>query len=616
MEYVFVLEDEEIHQRAISKAVQTINPQLKTKFFKDLEEFYRWLKSAMATTGRILDPETEDSTPEKVRLFIAKSEFILPANLGILDKTKELLSHRGLSSPETPLGFVLTAFDEPDFKFEQYKKPILFNLIFKPFDEIILTQHLSAALEGFNRPTESTLTSQKTSATAEMLKLIEVKTVSDIGFISKSQKTYPVGGLSKYYSGLFAGGGSKSAFARLAQVSEVGERNLELDYRFFAAEIGQVASLRKVVRAKDKGKSTERDPQAGVAVAKPVFVIIEPRDNEFNILGGTIKRRFAGAQIFRFQTRKELEDDLGYASNSGKAALSADLTSVAFTKDYVLGKTEPADATLLGRPLLGFDLAMVIDKTSLDQLGLWKMGAGKEHLSVVRQGEQYSVIKFLKNGSAITIVNPTSEEKVAFLKTKRQLPAEVHYLIACADVDPHNLSGWEHLARVCATELSFSPVIQLIAGRSYTDEDKKKLAACFEDIFFTPLDRAYFLLKLIYGKYSMQVLEDKLSISEKALTEKVYAATGVHIDEISEAGIGFKYPDVIEKGSFREFVLDRPLDVNVPVLTGICYACEKIEGKEGGSNVYFVFFGVRDHELKFIRLWIRENYVHAKEKGS
>ena len=60
MEYVFVLEDEEAHRRLITKALKAIDPLLKTKFFNDLEDFYGWLKTAMNSSGRILDAEADD----------------------------------------------------------------------------------------------------------------------------------------------------------------------------------------------------------------------------------------------------------------------------------------------------------------------------------------------------------------------------------------------------------------------------------------------------------------------------------------------------------------------------------------------------------------------------
>lgn len=615
MEYVFVLEDEEIHQRAISKALKAINPLLKTKFFNDIEDFYKWLKAVMSTTGRVLDSEAEDPTPEKIRMMIAKAELIAPANLGILEKTRELLTHRGLCTVEEPLGFLLTAFDDPEFKFEQYKNPLLLNLIFKPFDEIILTQHLSSALGGFKKPEESTLVSQKTSAVAEMLKAIEVISVSDVGFTSKSNKNYPEGTLSKYYSGIFSVPGKRSVHARLARAIENSPSSFELEYRFYGAENAQVANLRKLVRSKEKAKPMERGPEGGTPLAAPVFAIIEHRESEFNILAGTIKRRFSGASLFRYNSRADFDQELNFANRSSKA-LSGDAASVEMTKEYVLEKAVPSDITVFGMPMIGFDLTKVLDKAGQNKLGIWRMGAAKEFLTVIKKEGTFAVIKFIKNGNVLSIVNPSTQEKVDYLKSIRELPVEVHFLLVSSDVDATSMGGWDETRKLLTSELKTSPLCYLLSGKSFSDADLQKLEPYFEDIFYGPLDRAYFLLKMIYGKYSMKILEDKLLISEKPVMEKVYASASVQVEEISEAGIGFKYHGQITKGSFREFVLDRPSEPSVPVLTGICYASEVIDEKEGISSVYFVFFGVRDHELKFIRLWIRDNYVHTKEKGN
>lgn len=614
MDYVLVLEDEEIHQRAISKALKTIDPQMKAKFFKDIEDFYKWLKVAMSSTGHVLEQDPEDTSSEKVRMLICKAELIGASNLSILGKARELLTHRGLCTVEEPMGFVLTAFDEPEFKLEQYKNPIIFNLIFKPFDEIILTQHLSSAFAGFKKPEESTLSSQKTSATAEMLKSIEIISISDVGFTSKSKKVYPVGNLAKYYSSVFAAGDSRSVHARLARSTEIGPGAYELDYRYFASENAQVGNIRKIVRDKSKGKPMERAPEGGDPVSSPVFIVIEHRETEFNLIAGTLKRRFGGAQIFRFNSRKEFEEDLTFASSSAKA-LSADGVSVEISKDYQIKNIVPAEITLFGKAAQDFSLASVMDKNSQNQLGMFMIGAAKEHLALLRMNNSHAVVKFVKSGNQMAIQNPSEKEKEDFLRSKRQSPNEIHFVIFSSDVDMNNLEPWESFKKLIATESKIPTVSYLFSGRSYSDEEKRKLQAYFEDIFFSPLDRAYFLLKVIYNRYAMKVLEDKLYITEKNVTEKVYAASSVHIDEISEAGIGFKYPDKMEKGSFREFVLGKPSDPNTPVLTGICYSSEPSGEKGEESSVYFVFFGVRDHELKFIRVWIRENYIHAKEKG-
>ena len=617
MDYVFVLEDEESYRRSISKALKAIDPKIKTKFFKDMEEFYQWLKAAMTKTGRTLESEVDDMTPERIRLMVVKAEIVAPANLGLLAKARELFMNRGLCTSEFPTGFVMTAFDEADFKFEAYKQTLLFNLLFKPFDDIILTQHLSSALAGYKKPEESTLSNQKTSsAFAEMLKPIELTAVSDIGFTSKSKKNYPLGVISKYYSGIFVSGTSRSIYATLARSTEIGPEQFELDYRFFAGEQNQIANIRKAVRLKDKGKPMERGPGGGEPLANPNFVVIEPREAEFNLLAATIKRRFGGAQIFRYMSRADFEKDLNFPLNSTKG-LTADTISIEIDKGLILKKPVPSDLTLFGKPLTDLDLSPYLDKPTQNQVGLWLLGSQKELMLFLRSGNFYAALKLQRSGNLLSLVIPSQKEKEDFLRTKRQMPDSVHYLIACLDIEPSSIDSWEAFKASLKTMLKLSPECYLVTSKTYSDENKIKLSHYFNDVFYNPLDRAYFLLKLIYSKYAMKVLEDRLYITEKAFTEKVYAAARVQVEEISEAGISFRYPGKVDLGSFREFVFERPNDANVPILTGVCYSCEPIEGSETNeSTVYFVFFGVRDHELKFIRLWIRENYVHSKEKGS
>ena len=78
--------------------------------------------------------------------------------ISLLKKTKDLFVERKICTVEDPTAFVLTVFDDPGFKIKQLENRILNNVIFKPFDRLILIQHLTNAIDGRHPPSKYTIT--------------------------------------------------------------------------------------------------------------------------------------------------------------------------------------------------------------------------------------------------------------------------------------------------------------------------------------------------------------------------------------------------------------------------------------------------------------------------
>jgi hypothetical protein len=87
----------------------------------------------------------------------------------------------------------------------------------------------------------------------------------------------------------------------------------------------------------------------------------------------------------------------------------------------------------------------------------------------------------------------------------------------------------------------------------------------------------------------------------------------VTVNEISEAGFVMQYYRSVAVGSFREIILWQPYEIGAPELLATCNYCEENPAQKGSYNCHFVFFGISDHLLKRIRVWIRDNYILSKE---
>lgn len=618
MDYVFVLEEDPLYRRQIQKAITDINPLLSIKFYHDLEEFYNWIKEIIAQGNRPWSEEGEKET-NRVRLVISRCEFIGHDRLELLVKVRDLFTRRNMCTAQEPVGFVLTAFDDPSFHIAKYQHPILSNVLFKPFDELILREHLSYALAGRTVPKSVGLSHQKAETAVEMLKPVEMESLTDIGFTSRSNRSFEVGHVSKYYGEPFVGEKVTSVFARLVSCQPHPQypSEFQLDFHFYGNDANQITAIRKRLRTKDRYKLTERKPPKANLIDNPLFVLIEPRDSEFEALSGTLRRKVRNANIVRFNSLKLFEEELGSPSKARSGILSTTVYGFEMSREFVVTKCEPEEALLWGEPLKGLNLGRFIPAQELKPLGLWMMGNQPETMVLTQNTGHSGVLQFQRSNGKVQISEPDLQARLKFLRSRRSVKQTITAVIVNGrDFSPENLGAWENMKKAMSEELSEMPACYVISERIYTDEQKKLLAPYFDDIFYSPVDRAYFIQKMVFRFPGLKILEDPVQLSEKKMPAVIKTANPVEVEELSEAAMTMDYYREISAGSFREFVLWQPYDYRSPQLLGSCYACEPKEGKDAGYKVYFVLYGMRDQLLKAIRLWIRDNYVNTKNKAS
>lgn len=157
----------------------------------------------------------------------------------------------------------------------------------------------------------------------------------------------------------------------------------------------------------------------------------------------------------------------------------------------------------------------------------------------------------------------------------------------------------------------------LLSPEVMSEERLYPLARTYRDIFIAPIDKAYFFKKLKTHHKGL-TLKNIADINVVTTNEKVKAASLVKISEICELYVNVTYSRELAHGTMRDFIFMKEDENQVTELPAFCNFSRKTErsGEKTDSFFHqFVFFGMTDHYLKQIRMWLLESFVQQKGKN-
>jgi hypothetical protein len=647
--FVILLENENKFIKEIAEALHSVDPKIQLKVFPSLESFAEWLKVFMQSgpaaielageypKGIAYEPVTKGEK-HVLSLVISKREFLGKDALNLLKRTKDLFIKRGLCTKEDPTGFVLTVFEDPNFNSKDFHDPVVNNIIYKPFDRLILAQHLTYAVDGRHPPSKYSIANIKTTAFIEMLKQVEVNSASEIGFKSTSDREIPIGSVCKYYASNFKSDRHRSVIGvvRKCRPHPAIADQYQIEVHYFSIDHKQIQNIRKncyQLSAKNPDDSWNFDSTNGAP--EYTYLAIDPEEAGPPGIFAQINKRFSNLRCIEFE-------------NFGD--FWAELDPEASLKQGIFGKPfgNSAEVTLKfdksGAIYMGVDektpVTTMFGKTPEE----WKNKAGwflgmleadpKEKFKKIfknlenpelftfsaKVGENKFLVKIasieaLEKEVKVTFKDLTDPEKVDYLKSVAKIPEKIDFLIIS-----HRFAGdnpterWSGILDQLEKRTGSRPILYLTSKRDYNDTEEKELAKAFQDVWFKPIDKLYMFHKLKAYFPGLREVGDPIALKPYLSPEVIKAANPVRISEISEAGFIMNYSREIDIGKFREIVLWQPYEIGAPELLATCNYSES-KGKEGVDN-HFVFFGTSDHFLKNLRKWILSNYVNSKEKGS
>lgn len=652
MRFVYVLENDPKFQNDIVEAIQFIDPKIQIRVFPKLAEFIDWVRlmmeegpSAIAKGGQYPANITHEAIPEEAHqlvTIISKIELLGKKQLPLMQKTRNLFIERGICTKEDPTAFVLTAFDKPDFQIHDLQDHILSNVIYKPFDRLILIQHLTFAIDGRHPPSKYTIANQKMSAVVEMIKEVDLEEVSEVGFLTRSGGQLDKGQFSKYYGSAFISERKTSVMARMVDCRPHPQLpgQFQCSFVYYGADPSQISNLRKRIKAVHKKSlspfnwkdvTTEKLPDR---VINLVFI----DDDEFATPGimDSVKRHFDKVHCVSYSNISDFFIDLDpkmLDQNTEAPPKAFSLTDFELSFDEklttILGFTSPSKDPFV---IFGHNFNELKDKKNwmqdhLDpvQAEVWKQWLLKplpDAVFVIKEGPHKYYIKpssFQKKEKEILIkfTELSNADRMSYMTKNSQLPTTTDFVfVSHRFLGDNPLERWASIKEKLEKRSSgqSKPQFFIFAGKDFSDIEARNLSTLFTDIFFKPLDRSYVLQKLKLQLMSLPAMGDPIEMPMIYMKEIIRAANPAPVTEISEAGLIMQYHRTLDIGSFREFLLWQAYEHGSPIMKAQCNFYEEASQK-GLYNIHFVFFGITDHFLKTIRLWIRDNYILSKEKG-
>ena len=635
MRYVYVLEDDPKVMQELSEALLLVDPKLQIRQFRTLELFGEWIKvvvaegpPSVAKGGVIPEGVTLEAVPDSdvpvLQLVISKIEFLGPRQLGLLQKTRDLFIRHRLCTVEDPTAFVLTANEDPNFHIKDLRERILSNILMKPFDRLILQQHLTFALDGRHPPTRHAVAPYKTSAVIEVLKTIQMEKLSTIGFTTKSNRALPIGAVSKYYGKTFLSERKRSVIAKMIACDPDPANSDEFTavFAYFGADPTQISSIRRRV-AENKSQAVASPfslvPSGKRKTCRIVFV--DERQDMTENLETTFKRRIKGVEFVKYKGLRELlmelDPKLDTDAPTVKPLGEVPNFSVELDAAGKVTKLETKVSFLSQELSVGTSIATIVRESDRDRFTAFTAKPQGENLSVWSLGGKSFVMKvtFFQERK-FKIEEATAFEKENYAKQNSRLAQGWDFMFVSHQfVSVDRLELWNEIVKR-AKQLGGQTLFHLfiVAAADYSDEEEKKLATLFDDLFFQPVDRTYILQKMVLLCPDLGILDEPLQMLSIPQNVDIKSARPAQIEELSEAGLVMKYDRAMGVGSFREFVLWQPYEVDAPEINATCNFVE--EGSEKGEwKLHFVFFAMKDILLKAIRVWILDSYIRSKDKG-
>lgn len=684
-----IIEDDKKFAEELQSALQEIDPQLKIEIYGDIKGLQGWVVQQLEKQKKAAesDKKTEEAAPAKpgkdkteieneLKMIVCRKEFLGTRFLRLLERTRDFLIRKNLCTKEAPTAFVLTAFDDEHFNVKKCRGSEISAILMKPFDKPVMQQQLFLAWEGEKPFSTKYLYVQKTTAQVEMIKDVQLSSLSEVGFTTFSDRPLAPGEIAKYYHDIFKSPKKTGLLARciLSQALPLRGSNPQLyhcEFEFLGGLMDQYNSIRKYVkgRAKNEVFFPYRTvvPKGPRPLAKPVakvaapeiqkkfpMILIDPQSESGTALKKSVEEHFPQIQIVSYSSYLDFLVDVNPTKSQAmtvdpKAGAKAATKPRAIpqgtflftfqraTRAPLKVNPEPTAAQLFfGLPWAQmsqkaefFDQKIEpADRPSYTQL--FQKGQTIKK-AVVKARLPDGLPRFLeferkedKGDDSLIYVRELDDDE-ARVHTEKNRPFKSPILNLCIEerfLGDNPSARLEQIYELLKTENLVDEknplsIFVLASDVKVSPPEKFKMPQLF-DVLYAPLDRAHLALRIAKTHPQLQEQKQLESLGVCLLPMEIKTSRDVKISEVSEAGIVLKYNREIPIGEFRSFYLPIENSLELLEFTARCHFSKKSEGavtkdtKDEGFSSWFTFFGLSDHYLKYVRRWIRQYYVEQK----
>lgn len=293
MKCVCVIDSDHRSLNEIRTGIEQIDGSLKLFEFKDFECFQNWIKENLKQIKE--NPKAEKV---EIKLVVGDLQFIGPKYFGLLANVRKLFIKANLCSQADPTAFVVTAFEAPSLNHKLFENPLISNVIFKPFDKMMLVQHLRMAITGHHLTSESSVFKQKVKVQAEMLKEIQMIKYSELGFVTKSDREIQINSTAKYYADGLFDTNRTFVFARCVKCEAIpgDSKEFEVHFEYFGLPNSKIKFTRQTLfKVHDRQNKivtfvaeTKSDEKVNIAV------IQEDQDDEIKLF---LEKKFKNLSV-------------------------------------------------------------------------------------------------------------------------------------------------------------------------------------------------------------------------------------------------------------------------------------------------------------------------------
>lgn len=231
-----VIENEPKLKDLITEAVKSIDNNCEILSFETLQAF-------QTNLSQIKDEEKE--------AYLKFSFYLLNLSDHATKDWKKMIDDLKALGTNKEALICVTTYDNKGAPLNFLKQLDVFNVIYKPFDPLILKETINLALQKGKLANTIEMKSQKSSAFIGVLKEVELQSISELGFLTISEAPIPQMSLTKYFSPIFSTGRKQSVWAQcLVSAPHPGKPGHFINkFQFFCVKKDFLTQIRKYVNS-------------------------------------------------------------------------------------------------------------------------------------------------------------------------------------------------------------------------------------------------------------------------------------------------------------------------------------------------------------------------------